>query len=129
MAAPKFHEKSEKSSVMLSPELKSSLDLIQDATLVHNHEDILSFPQLNIASPHMPPHHYLVDSEDEIDESDEDDYNMINDFVNDDFDSDDDDDDDKSKFCRPPSRLGRPLSHPYKSRNSKRNGPSVDRIK
>jgi len=111
---------------MLSPELKSSLDLIQDATLVHNHEEILSFPQLNIASPHMPPHHYLVDSEDEIDESEEDDY-IVNDFVNDD--SDDDDEDDKSKFNRPPSRLGRPLSHPYKSRNLKRNGPSVDRIK
>jgi hypothetical protein len=137
MAEPKFNEKN---GVELSPELKSSLDLIQDATLVHvhhnNHNEILSFSQqLNIASPHMPPHQYLVDSEDEIDESDDDDDELDYEFVNDDDyeDSDIDDNDFNEKiklevFSRPPSRLGRPLSNPYK-RQSKRNGPSVDRIK
>ncbi|PKK70617.1 hypothetical protein RhiirC2_746095 [Rhizophagus irregularis] len=136
MAEPKFNEKN---GVELSPELKSSLDLIQDATLVHvhhnNHNEILSFSQqLNIASPHMPPHHYLVDSEDEIDESDDDDdldYEFVNDDDYDDSDIDDNDFNEKIKlevFNRPPSRLGRPLSNPYK-RHNKRNGPSVDRIK
>src|SRR5437016_7049641 len=135
MAEPKFNEKN---GVELSPELKSSLDLIQDATLVHihkNHNELLSFSQqLNIASPHMPPHHYLLDSEDEMDESDDDDqddYEFVNDDDCEDSDLDDNDFNEKIKlevFNRPPSRLGRPLSNPYK-RNIKRNGPSVDRIK
>ncbi|PKC08521.1 hypothetical protein RhiirA5_357855 [Rhizophagus irregularis] len=82
----------------------------------------------------MPPHHYLVDSEDEIDESDDDDdldYEFVNDDDYDDSDIDDNDFNEKIKlevFNRPPSRLGRPLSNPYK-RHNKRNGPSVDRIK
>ncbi|RIA84144.1 hypothetical protein C1645_784760 [Glomus cerebriforme] len=135
MAEPKFDEKS---AVELSPEIKSSLDLIQDATLVHvhnNHDEILSFSQkLNIASPHMPPHQYLVDSEDEMDESDDDqdDYDFVNDDdYDDDSDIDDNDFNEKIKlqvFNRPPSRLGRPVSNPYK-RTTKKNGPSLDRIK
>ncbi|GBC02848.1 hypothetical protein RclHR1_04860002 [Rhizophagus clarus] len=136
MAEPQFNEKN---GVELSPELKSSLDLIQDATLVHvhhnNHNEILSSfsQQLNIASPHMPPHQYLVDSDDEIDESDDDDldYDFVNDDDYEDSDIDDNDFNEKIKmevFNRPQSRLGRPLSNPYK-RHNKRNGPSVDRIK
>ncbi|CAI2167146.1 10506_t:CDS:2 [Funneliformis geosporum] len=111
MAAPKFDEND---VLEYSPSFRSPFSLIQDATFVH--QDELAFSQLDIASPHMPPHHYLADSEDEMEESDveQDDYIDFQALNN-----------------RPPSRLGRPLSPSLRksTRISKRNGPSVDRIK